>query len=287
MAKLIDYKCRYSDYKGVSQEYANSLGVKIPDLYLKAEDMIVLSLAQKKERGATFCKLPFDTAVQAENIGAIINYDTSPLGPRKLEDAIEEVKEVLDLPDFDPTKGRVGEILKAARFLMDKGETVAMEIRGFYDTMNSLIDIQKVFMEAAMSPDIMRQACDKIRGDVVAYFLAVEKTGCKVIFYSDSSGGMNVIGPKFTKKMVDWFTYPLMQDLSTALGPDTLVHLCPKVAFMLVGCDKATWQKEATAPENDYLQAYISSDTARFTGQRCNRNLNHNAGGQFHYLELK
>lgn len=121
----------------------------------------------------------------------------------------------------------------------------------------------------------------------MAYFLAVEKTGCKVIFYSDSSGGMNVIGPKFTKKMVDWFTYPLMQDLSTALGPDTLVHLCPKVAFMLVGCDKATWQKEATAPENDYLQAYISSDTARFTGQRCNRNLNHNAGGQFHYLELK
>lgn len=58
MAKLIDYKCRYSDYKGVSQEYANSLGVKIPDLYLKAEDMIVLSLAQKRKEEPHFASCP-------------------------------------------------------------------------------------------------------------------------------------------------------------------------------------------------------------------------------------
>lgn len=274
MAKLIDFKCRYADYRGVTPEYAASLGLKLPDLYLNAEDMVKLALKIKGDKNSNFCKLPLDTCVEAENLGAMIKYDESPLGPRKLSDILNETEEVLNLPALDPSKGRMAEILKACQMLIEQGETVALEIRGIFDILNSLMDIQKVFMTCAMKQDVMKQVCDKIRSDLIIYFLAAEKAGCNLFFYSDSSGGLNIIGPRYGKKMVDWFTYPLMKELSDVLSEKSIVHMCPKTAFMLVGCDKAKWKEEGLTEEMDYLSAYKNNPKVRFTGQKCNRELN-------------
>ena len=286
MPKLVDFKCQYADFMGVTPEYAEALGLKLPDLYLKAEDMVVLAKEIKKERNSTFCKLPFDTCAEAENLGAIIQYDESPLGPRKQSDLVNDTEEILKLPAMDPTRGRMAEILRACQLLTEKGETVALGIRGFFDILNSLMDIQKVFMTAAMKPDVMMRVCDKIRKDLIIYFLAAEKAGCSLFFYSDSTGGLNIIGPRYGKKMVEWFTYPLIKELSEVLSATSLVHLCPKIAFMLAGCDKAGWKEEETHGEEDFLEAYQLNPKIRFTGQRCNRNLNDKVGKRVYHLEM-
>lgn len=284
MAKLIDFKCRYADFMGVTPEYAEAIGLKLPELYLNAEDMVKLALKIKEDKNNSFCKLPLDTCVQAENLGAKIKYDDSPLGPRKESDILNDTEEVLNLPAIDPSKGRMAELLKACQMLMERGETVALEIRGVFDMLNSLIDIQKVFMTCALKQDVMKQVCDKIRSDLVIYVLEAEKLGCNLFFYSDSSAGLNIIGPKFGKKIVKWFTYPLMKELSEVLSEKTIVHMCPKTAFMLVGCDKAKWQEEELTEEMDYLSAYKSNPKVRFTGQKCNRELNEITKTKIHHL---
>jgi uroporphyrinogen-III decarboxylase len=286
MPKLIDFKCQYADFRGVTPEYAETLGVKLPDLYLNAEDMATLAMEIKKERNSSFCKLPFDTCVEAENLGAVIQYDESPLGPRKLRDLLSDTEEVLNLPAIDPTKGRMAEILRACKLLTDKGETVALGIRGFFDILNSLMDIQKVFMTAAMKPDVMVQVCEKIRRDLLTYFLAAEKAGCSLFFYSDSTGGLNIIGPRYGKKMVEWFTYPLIKELSEVLSSESLLHLCPKIAFMLAGSGKADWKQEETHGEKDFLEAYRANPNIKITGQRCNRNLNDRVGSRVYHLVM-
>ncbi|WP_206458037.1 uroporphyrinogen decarboxylase family protein [Anaerovorax sp. IOR16] len=287
MAKLIDFKCQYADFRGVTPEYAASLGLKLPDLYLNAEDMVKLALKIKEDNNSSFCKLPLDTCVQAENLGGKIKYDDSPLGPRKDIDILNDTEEVLNLPAIDPSKGRMAELLKACQMLIEQGETVALEIRGIFDMLNSLMDIQKVFMTCAMKQDVMKKVCDRIRSDVVTYFLAAEKIGCNLFFYSDSSGGVNIIGPRFGKKMVEWFTYPLMKELSEVLSEKTIVHMCPKVSFMLVGSGKAKWKAEEIPEETDYLSAYKNNPNVRFTGQRCNKELNQTTKNKIYHLIIE
>lgn len=286
MSKLIDFKCQYADYKGITPEYADTLGLRLPDLYLKAEDMVKLAIGIKKDSNSSFCKLPLDTCVEAENLGAFIQYDASPLGPRKKRERLNDIEEILDLPAMDPTSGRMAEILRACRLLIKEGETVALSVRGIFDILNSLMDIQNVFMAAAMKPDTMMQVCDKIKKDVITYFLAAEKVGCNLFFYTDSTGGLNILGPRFGKKMVEWFTYPLIKELSLVLSSESIVHVCPKIAFMLVGCDKANWEKEKTNGEKDFLDAYRSNPNVKITGQRCNRNLNDKVGGRIYHLVI-
>lgn len=287
MTKLVDFKCQYADYKGITPEYAQSLGLKLPELYLKAEDMATLARVIKEERDSTFCKLPVDNCVEAENLGAVIRYDDSPLGPRKDKDILNDTEEVLNLPQMDPGKGRMAEILKACRLLTEEGETVALGVRGLFDILNSLMDIQKVFMTAAMKPDAMKQICDKIRKDLIIYFLAAEESGCRLFFYSDSTGGLNIIGPRYGKKIVEWFTLPLFKELEQVLSEDSLVHLCPKIAFMLTGSGKAAWAREENIDNKDFLDAYRANPKIRFTGQRCNRHLNDKAGKRVYHLDFK
>lgn len=286
MAKLVDFKCRYADFEGITPESAAALGLKVPDLYFRAEDMVLLAKNIKKEKSSTFCKLPLDLCVEAENLGGKIKYDESPLGPRKLEDVVKDTEEVLDLPDLDPARGRMAEVLRACRLLSEEGETVALEVRGLFNILNSLMDIQKVFMTAAVKPDVMMKVCDKIREDLVTYILAAEKAGCRLFFYSDGSGGLNIIGPKYGKKITDWFTYPLIKELAGKLSPESLVHICPKTAFMLVGCDKAAWKKEDVLGDKDYLEAYLANPEVRFVGQRCSKDLNDAAGNRIYHLEI-
>lgn len=285
MGKLVDFKCEYANYTGIDKSFVASLGLKLPEMYQNAADMASYAKAVRQRDQGLYCKLPFDTAVEAENLGSILKYDDSPLGPRKDGDAIQDAKDILDLPKLDPTKGRMAEILKACDLLRAEGETVLIEIRGLFDIMNALVDIQKILMVWAMEPDMMQKICDKIREDLVIYFKAA-KDHCDLLFYSDASGGINVIGPRCGKQLVKWFTYPLMKDLLDALEGGPALQVCPKVAFMLTGCDKAVW-KRYEVEEQPYMNACLTlPNEIRFLGQRCSRNLAKNATRHIDYFEL-
>lgn len=286
MGKLVDFKCEDRIFVGIRPEFAEEHGWKLPDLYKNAEAMAEASIAIKEAGRASVCKLPFDTAVLAENLGAVLKYDMSPLGPRKDTDLLEKVEDVLDLPAVDPGRGRMAEILKACRIVMEKGYQPMLEIRGVFDTMNSLIDIQKVVTAFAMDREVMQKTCDKIRKDLEIYFVAAEKAGCRLCAYSDSTGGLNVLGPRFARKITEAFTYPLMKDLEEMLSVCTTVQMCPKTAFMLTGCDKAQWMYKKIEAGKTYMEAYMESNDVRFAGAICNNDLGRQVSGRIAYLKL-
>lgn len=286
MKKIKDFKCSYANYTGIRKEFVNSIGLKLPEMYRDGREMAVYACAVRKEEGKSYCKLPFDTAVEAEAIGAVLKYDDSPLGPRKDRDLISEPKEILDLPEIDPAKGRMAEIIKACDILRQEGEVVVVEVRGLFDTLNGLIDIQKIMMTWVMEPNVMQQICDKIRNDIVKWLVAV-KDHCDLLTYSDSSGGVNVIGPRLAKQMVEWFTYPLMKEIENILDEENAVWLCPKVAFMLIGTGRAEFKHYETG-EGTYIDLSRKLPAnIHFLGQKCNKSLDCKVKNHISYLELK
>lgn len=286
MGKMVDFKCEYANYTGIDKEFVSSLGLALPDMYHRGEDMAVYAKAIKEKDGTLYCKLPFDTAVEGEALGAVLKYDESPLGPRKDGDFIKDAKAILDLPELDPSKGRIAEIFKACDQLRAEGEKVVIEIRGLFDIFNTLMDIQNMMMLWVMEPDTTRKICDKIRKDLVLYFSAA-KEHCDLFFYSDASGGINVVGPRMGKQIVKWFSYPMMKDLEEVLKDGPALQMCPKTAFMLLGCEKAQFRRYEIEENKPRAEVYFDlPDSIRFLGQSCNRELSKEVKGHIDYLEI-
>lgn len=286
MGKLVDYKCRYADFRGTDSEILDRLGLKRPDVFMKSADMAAYAGALREKTGAPYCKLPFDTFVEGEAMGAQLVYDDSISGPRKGEDVVKDPKDILDLPVLDPAKGRVPEIFSACDQLRTGGDRTIIEVRGLFDIMNSLTDIQGVMMLWIREPDTMKAICDRIREGLVKYMSAACQHS-DMMFYSDASGGINVIGPRFGKQMVEWFTYPLMKELQGVLKDGHRLQMYPKTSFMLTGCDKAKFV-DIPAPEAaSYAESCMMlPEDIQFLGQRCNREFATEPGDTITYMEL-
>lgn len=286
MGKMVDFKCKYASYMGIDQAFAASLNLTLPDMYHRGADMAVYAKGVKERNGMLYCKLPFDTAVEGEALGAVLKYDESPLGPRKDGNLIKDAREILSLPQLDPSKGRIAEIFKACEQLQEKGEKVVIEIRGIFDIVNTLMDIQNMMMLWVMDQDSARKICSKIRKDLVLYFSAA-KAHCDLFFYSDASGGLNVVGPKMGKQIVEWFSYPLMEELGEVLKGGPALQMCPKTAFMLLGCDKAEFRRYEIEGNRPRGEIYFElPDSIQFLGQSCNRELNKEVKGHIDYLKI-
>lgn len=46
MAKLIDFKCKYAEYSGISKEKASEKGLSLPESYFHAEQIAKLAGSQ-------------------------------------------------------------------------------------------------------------------------------------------------------------------------------------------------------------------------------------------------
>ena len=287
MAKLIDFKCKYANFKGIDKDYFKSIGLEIPDAYHHAKTIAKISQSIKLKENNVFCMLPFDPVIEAEALGAKIKYDDSNLGPRKEADMISSVTDLESLPQMNINNGRLAETLKAVEILKSQGETVAIEVHGPFGILNGLMDIQKLLMAWRKNPQLIQNIFNRFQDDLVNYYKAARAAGCDLLFYTDSSGSLNIIGPKYSKQLVDWFLYPFFKRLESELDRDCIVHLCPKTAFLLVGCEKATWEKIQIDGEKKYGEAVLSlSGKVRLMGQRCRKEENATVKDHLCYLNL-
>lgn len=287
MAKLIDYKCRYSEFTGISSEFVAALGFQLPDVYKEAEGIAAMAAAIRKAHDNVFCIPSFDPVIEAENMGADIKFDESNLGPRKNTEIITTLEELLALPKLDVTKGRLAETLKACEILKAQGEKVAIEVHGPFAIINGVMEIQTVLMQWRKKADLVQQIFEKFKDDLVPLFLAAREVGCDMLFYTDAPGGLNIMGPKYTKQIVDWFTYPMVKELEEKLDKDAILHLCSKTAFALAGCDKAVWEKYSIEKEMKYGEACLLEEAhGKILGQRCRKEENFLIRSHINYLKL-
>lgn len=280
MAKLIDFHCRYAEFNGISKDTAEASGLSIPEAYMNAEDIAKLAVALRMN------VLPFDPVLEAENLGAKIKYDDSNLGPRKAEDLILSIDDLTSLPAIDAGSGRLAETIKALEILKSSGIDATVELHGPITILNGLGDLMKMLMGWRKKPEIMNQYFNLIAKGLVDYALAARSAGAQIIYYADSPGSLDIIGPKYAKQVVEAFTIPFLIALDKALDGNCVVHLCPKTSFMLAGCDKAVWKNFTLERPMAYDNACLSAcGKVRFLGQRCRKD-NNLTVQTLNYLEL-
>ena len=264
MSKLIDYSCKYAEYSGISKEDAAAKGLSLPEAYFSADAIAALAGENPV--------LPFDPVLEAESMGAKIKFDDSPLGPRKDTDIVTKIDELALLSPMDVSCGRISETLKAVRAINEAGGNATVELHGPVTIINGVSDLMKILMGWRKAPEVMDQFFAKVSEGLIGFALAAYDAGCRVIYYTDSPGSLNILGPKFAKQITENFTVPLLKKLDETLPADCVVHLCPKTSFLLTGFEKAQWRKFEIDEKMPYKDACLFAlGKVRILGQRCRK----------------
>lgn len=273
MSKIIDFKCTYENSIGVYKEVTQNMNLQFPEAYKHWDSMAILSEELKKQESAVFCELPFCHTVEGEAMGGNINYGDENIGPRAKNYVCKTAEELLALPEIDYSKGRISEVLKACKYLREKGENVALYVSGPFTIMNVLIEPLHIFKIFKKNPEVMKEIFNKFQNEILRFIAETQKAGVNMISYGDSSGGLNILGPKFSEQVVEMFTYPLLKSIEQTINNETIVLLCPKTTFALLGTDRAVWSDIQLDGPINYAKACIEViGKAKFVGQMCIKN---------------
>ena len=288
MVQIADYSCPYDNSVGIREAVTRKLELTFPDAYKNWKTMRDIALALKKEDKAEFCELPFCHTVEGEAMGGIINYGDAKSGPRAKTYICQTPEEILALPQIDFTKGRIREVLKACEALSKMGETVVFEISGPFTVLNVLADASITLKWMRKQPEEMKAILEKLKGELLRYMQEAARAGAAIISYADSTGGVNILGPKQMAAVTELFTYPLLKEADKILPENVLIQLCPKTSFALIGTDLAKWKEiKVSDGELSYGQACGKLvGRARFTGQTCIKNIEYCIDSTVQTLEL-
>lgn len=274
MSEIKDFNCTYDNSVGISGAVTRDLKLEFPDAYLHWETMAAVAKALKNHDRASFCELPFCHTVEAEAMGGLVNYGNDKTGPRAKEYICTEVEELLELPEIDYTKGRIHEVLLACRHLREQGENVVLQVAGPFTILNVLIDARYVFKGIRKKPEVMKKVFDKFSKEILRYIEEAQKYGVNMISYADSSGGVNILGPKMAEQVVNDFTYDFLKQAEQIVGEDAIILLCPKTTFSLLGTGLAVFADIELSEPLSYGQACAALiGKEKFTGQMCIKNI--------------
>ncbi len=274
MGEIKDFHCTYDNSVGMNEEVTKGLGLTFPDAYMHCDSMVKLSKALKEHDGASFCELPFCHTVEAEAMGGIINYGNALTGPRAKEYICMSVEELLELPEIDFSQGRIYEVLLACKELRKQGEHVVLQVSGPFTILYVLIHAKYVFMGVRKKPDIMKEVFWKFGDQILKFMEEAKKYDVDLISYADSSGGVNILGPKMAEQVVEDFTYEFLKKVEALVDDQTLILLCPKTTFALLGMEKVILEDRKLSGPMSYGQGCIEMiGKAKFAGQMCIKNV--------------
>ena len=274
MSDIREYKCTYSNSVGISAEVTEGLGLEFPDAYMHSETMQTLAKAIKAHDRSDFVLLPFCRTVEAESMGAVLNYGDNNTGPRAKDPICANPDEVLALPDIDFGKMRIHEVLDACAKMKAEGENVALEVTGPFTILNALMEPRLVFKAYRKDRDKMRLVFDKLGGQLLRYIEEGKKAGVDVFIFSDSAGALDILGPKFLANAVEDFYAPFLKKVEDIIDDSCIFLLCPKFTYAVIDTGHAEFKEHQLEPGIDFMQAMLQmKGRAKIAGQVCIKNI--------------
>lgn len=274
MGEIREYKCTYSNSVGISAEVTSGLGLEFPDAYMHSETMQTLAKAIKAHDAADFVLLPFCRTVEAESMGAVLNYGDANTGPRAKDPICANMDDVLALPEIDFSRMRVHEVLDACSKMKAEGENVALEITGPFTILNALMEPRLVFKAYRKDREKMRLVFDKLGEQLLRYIEEGRKAGVDVFIFSDSAGSLDILGPKVLTSAVEDFYDPFLRKVSALMDDSCIFLLCPKFTYAVIDTGHAEFKEHQLEPGIDFMQAMLQmKGRAKIAGQVCIKNI--------------
>jgi uroporphyrinogen-III decarboxylase len=132
------------------------------------------------------------------------------------------------------------------------------------------MDARYVFRYLRKNTETMLQVLEHLGDEVLRFAEKAVENGASMISYADSTGGLNILGPKNMELVTNAFTYPFLKKAQKVVEGKAQIILCPKTTFALLGTEKMVWKDVPIAQPMKYVEACMSvKDEAIIVGQSC------------------
>ena len=216
----------------VTDEMAKKAEIPFPDVHHDAKLMAEMARQAHDLSGLENYGVPFCMTVEAESMGATVDFGDSLCEPHVVHGAIQSVRDYHDLKPMDLSTGRPKAVLDAIKILKEQGGDVPVigNLTGPVSVAGTTLDCEILLREMRKDHDAALEYMQFITDSVAAFGKAMVEAGADCVCIAEPTGTGELLGPKYFEEFSVAF---LNQVLDAIKAPLSIVHICGNMTTVL------------------------------------------------------
>ena len=216
----------------VTDEMARIAEIPFPDVHKSAKLMAEMAKQCHDLSGLENYGVPFCMTVEAEGMGATVDFGNSLYEPHVVHGAIKSVRDYKQLKPLDVTRGRAKEVVEAVKILhdLDTGVPVVGNLSGPVSLAGTLLDCEILLREIRKDHDMALEYMQFCAENVATLGRAMVEAGADCICIADPTGTGELLGPKYFQEFSVDFLNVILDDIK---APCSIVHICGNMTTVL------------------------------------------------------
>ncbi|HGM3508679.1 TPA: uroporphyrinogen decarboxylase family protein [Clostridioides difficile] len=249
--------------------------LKIPDVYLKCDEMVKATKLLKESTKNRVCYLPLCDTMCAQSLGGNILIDELST-PRVKNYKYNDIEELLNLQKVDFDKVEANEVLKAIKKLSSENEDVILSIEGPITILSSLIDLTTIVKALKNRKNDLYKVLEYVKNFIVEYAVKGVESGAKIISYADPTGNMDILGKRTFCNLSSDITMEIFKELQEKINGKASIHICGRTTTSLLNLGLMEIEELNFNNDMTYADVLLKEDVCkgRMFGQNCIKNIN-------------
>ncbi len=227
--KEIDRVPVFSGFGNVTVHGLEKYGWRFAEIHSDARKMASMAASTSQLFGFECAVVPFDMGVEAEALGAGVNFyptHTDVLYPTISKKVAEKVVDLnLQVPSDLAKAGRIPLVVEAIHLLKEEvGDQVAIGswVLGPYTLAGQLIDIGDLAKMAVKKPDMVNNVLDTLAGVLIDMSGIYRQAGADYMTIREMGAGPDILSPRTFRSLIR----PHLEKVFAAIESPKILHIC-------------------------------------------------------------
>ena len=205
----IDRTPVFSGFGNVTVHGLEKYGWKFADIHLDAHKMANMAASTSQLFGFECAVVPFDMGIEAEALGAGVNFYPShtdvvyPTISKKVAEKVEDLN--IKIPSDLAKAGRIPLVSEAIRLLKKEvGDQVAIGswVLGPYTLAGQLVDIGDLAKMAIKRVDMVNKVLDTLAGVLIEMSKIYREAGADYMTIREMGAGPDILSPRIFRSLI-------------------------------------------------------------------------------------
>jgi len=204
-------------------------GWNFADIHVDARKMASMAASTFQLFGFECAVVPFDMGVEAEALGAGVNFyshHTDVIYPTISKKVAEKVVDLdIRVPSDLANAGRIPLVTEALRLLKEEvGDQVAIGswVLGPYTLAGQLVNLSDLAKSAYKRTDVVHRVLDTLAGVLIELSRIYREAGADYMSIREMGTGADILSPRMFKILIQ----PHLQRIFTEIDSPKVLHIC-------------------------------------------------------------
>jgi [methyl-Co(III) methanol-specific corrinoid protein]:coenzyme M methyltransferase len=219
----------FSGMGNITVHGLEKFGWKFADIHVDARKMASMAASTFQFFGFECAVVPFDVAVEAEALGAGVNFYPThsdivyPTISRKVAEKVMELN--IQIPSDLARAGRIPLVVEAIRYLKEEvGDRVAIGawVLGPYTLAGQLVDIAGLHKTAFKDTEAVQKVLETLGGVLVEICRIYREAGADYVTVREMGTGADILSPRMFRILIR----PYLERIFAAIESPNVLHIC-------------------------------------------------------------